>query len=851
MMCNRPDCGCGEIDDTGFCTACDREPLPSGPAASSDGQFPGSGGGSGSGPGSGSRPGGATGSGPGAAPGSGSGSGSGGATGSESGAATGTGSGRATGSESGAATGTGSGRATGSRTRGQAGGGSADRDGGAARGASVGVTAIRPDPWYGLELVDSGRVAEAPAAVTAGPTAVSAGPVPEEHRFCPNPACGRPVGRGHDGEPGRAAGFCADCGTPFDFAQPKGLVIAGRYEVIRVLGSGAYGDAYLAHDRNLETQVALKALNRSVAATAEHERDALVGLRHDAIVRILDYEPDGPHLVLEYLPGEPLSAREGDPLETLLAHGLRMLQALDYLHTRGLLHCDIKPLNIIRFREEGRTGPLDRVRLIDFGAVRSLEWDTGPVVTYTPAYAPPKNDPEHARPTGGFDLYALGMTLREVCRGIVGDRAKPGVDSLMLLLGRATDAGTPGRRFVSARQFGEQLSGVIRQIVAAPPVSRQVTRPSALFGSLTDPLHGGLGVPRPLGDWVRAEVTERETVRRRTRRAAVEGRRTAAVGGRTAEANGKRTAGAAGERSDRQRAAGVLLSLPAPFRTPRPAQVAATLPAPLSDPDDPLPEAVRNALAESRRALRRQDLPAARSALARADLPPWHWLRSWYSGLTALAHEDTATATEHFTQVRHALPGELVPQLALGLCAEFRGTAEDLETARSHYRTVFDTTPALGAAGFGLARVHLLAGRRTEAVLTALRLAEEFRFEREARVAVVRLLVTVVPGPEAAAPTDDDLDRAREAAKGIDVDEAAADGLTAEIQYAEFLRTGDRLKLSEAIRTLGAHAAGERDYFALVDRANQLRPPLVLRWPWRRSGRGHSHVGPAPRTLSF
>lgn len=757
MMCNRPDCGRGPIDKTGFCTACDREPLPSGRAASSDGRFPGSGGGSGSGPGG------------------------------------------ATGSMPGEETGSRSGGAAGPRPGGQADGGSADRDGGAARGASVGVTAIRPDPWYGLELVDSGRVAEAPAAVTAGP-------VPEEHRFCPNPACGRPVGRGQDGEPGRTAGFCAECGTPFDFAQPKGLVIAGRYEVIRVLGSGAYGDAYLAHDRNLKTQVALKALNRSVAATAEHERGALVGLRHDAIVRILDYESDGPHLVLEYLPGEPLSAREGDQLETLLAHGLRMLQALDYLHARGLLHCDIKPLNIIRFREEGRTGPLDRVRLIDFGAVRSLEWDTGPVVTYTPAYAPPKNDPEHATPTVGFDLYALGMTLREVCRGSVGDRAKPGVDSLMLLLGRATDTGTPGRRFVSARQFGEQLSGVIRQIVAAPPVRRQVTRPSALFGSLTDPLHGGLGVPRPLGDWVRAKVTEREAP---------------------------------------------LLSLPAPFRTPRPAQVAATLPAPLSDPDDPLPEAVRNALAESRRALRRQDLPAAQSALARADLPPWHWLRSWYSGLTALAHEDTATATEHFTEVRHALPGELVPQLALGLCAEIRGTAEDLETARSHYRTVFDTTPALGAAGFGLARVHLPAGRRTEAVRTALRLAEEFRFEREARVAVVRLLVTVVPGPEAAVPTDDDLDQAREAAKGIDVDEAAVDGLMAEIQYAEFLRTGDRLKLSEAIRTLGAHAAGERDYFALVDRANQLRPPLAPRWPWRRSGGSHSHVGPAPQTLSF
>ncbi|MEU5247497.1 tetratricopeptide repeat protein [Streptomyces asoensis] len=660
-------------------------------------------------------------------------------------------------------------------------------------GARVGVAHVRPDPWYGLGLVDADQAPDVPV--------ISSDPVAEAHRFCPDPSCRQPVGRGHGGGPGRTAGFCPHCGTRFDFDRPDGLTIAGRYDVARVVGSGAYGAAYLAHDRNLATQVVLKALHRSVAKTARHERDVLVGLRHDSIVRILGYEPEGPHLVLEYVPGEPLSARDGDRLETLLAHGVRVLQALDYLHARGLLHCDVKPLNIIRFREEGPAGALDRVRLIDFGAVRSHTKDTGPVVAYTRAYAPPETDPEHLRPTPGFDLFGLGMTLREVCRSRWTDPATPGVDSLRLLLDRATDPERPWWRFVSARQFAEQLSGVIRQVVAAAPTCRQVTRPSALFGSMPEPLHGGLGAARPLAHWVAARADESG-----------------------------------------------LLDILAPFSSPEPGDVAAALPAPLSDPDDPgVTGPAGGALAESRLALRRRDAVSAAERLTAAALPDWHWLSDWYRGLVALADGRPERAAEVLNQVRRALPGELIPPLALGLCAELCG---DGEVARAHYRMVFDTTPALGAGGFGLARVLLLAGERAKAVEVAEQLAEEFRYEREARVAAVRLRVVVLPGRARPAPTGEDVDRARAALPGLDVDEAAAASLRAEIQYAEFLRTRDRLKLSDAVRALGPHAATEREYVALVDLANRLRPPLGRGRQGRRGRTGRSRFGAASGRLS-
>jgi serine/threonine-protein kinase PknG len=700
-------------------------------------------------------------------------------------------------------------------------------------GASVGAANLRPDPWWGLDLVVTDHVPDIPDEPPGQP--LPAGPVPEERRFCANSACAEPVGRGHDGEPGRTAGFCAACGARFDFTRPSGPdTVAGRYVIERRLGAGSFGEASLAHDRNLETRVVLKALKKeSVAKTAKQERDALVGLRHDSIVRILDYESEGPHLVLEYVPGAPLSARADDGLDVLLAHGVRILQALDYLHARGLLHCDVKPSNIIRFREDSAVGPRDRVRLIDFGSVRTVG-DTAPVVAYTKAYAPPADGPngpdrEHLHPTAGFDLFCLGMTLAEICRPHLRDRTAPGVDSLQLLLDRATDVHAAKRRFVSARQFAEQLSGVIRQVVATAPAGqagrptqgRRVTRPSALFGSMTEALHGGLGAARPFEDWVGAGLTPQG-----------------------------------------------LLTLPAPFSSPLPQDIAAALPTPLSDPDEPaLPQRTETALAECRLALRRKDVALAEQALAGAELvrqasagaplaelaaahaePPPHWLYFWYRGLVALGQENVAGASGWFTSVRRALPGELIPQLALGLCAELRG---DLPVAQSHYATVFGTAPALGAAGFGLARVHLLAGRRAEAVATAEQLAQEFRFEREARVAAVRLLTALfaAPAPGPGTPTADDLARARTAAAGLDVGDAAATGLRAEIAYAEFGLARDRLELSHVIREVAAHAATEREHTALVDLANRLRPELT--WPWRsrRSG-GADRTGTAGRTAA-
>jgi serine/threonine-protein kinase PknG len=574
------------------------------------------------------------------------------------------------------------------------------------------------------------------------------------------------------------------CGTPFDFTRSRtGEVIAGRYEISHKVGRGGHGTALLAHDRNLNMDVVLKDLSSpGVAQIASLERDTLTGLRHDNIVRIYGYEEQGPYLVLEYVRGAELSMRPGDRLEVILALGLQILQALDYLHARGLLHMDVKPANVIRFSEQGADGPRDRVRLIDFGAVWKLG-TPGPVEALTWAYAPQEDDEEHLRPTRAFDLYCLGSTLGELCHSYPRDPAAPAVTALDLMLDRATHE-QPERRFVSARQFAEQLSGVIRQAVATRP-DRRVIRPSAIFGSMTEPLHGGLGAARPLGHWIDAQISDDQKLR-----------------------------------------------MAAPFGAPVPGQVVAALPAPLADPDDPgLTRYCGDSIFGCLKALRNGDPDAADRALGEANLPGWAWIGNWYRGLIELARGNGSTAGDHFGEVRAALPGDLIPLLALGLCAEI---SADPGQAGQYYAIVADIAPSLSAAGLGLARARLLTGNRAGAVAAARRLAadlqsRELRAEQEARVAVVRLLAAVT---KASVPTKGDLAEAESLADGLPIDADQQVLLRAEIQYGRSFITGDWLALSEIIHQVAKQASTRQEFISMIDIANQLRP--AIEWWWQR-----------------
>jgi serine/threonine-protein kinase PknG len=605
-------------------------------------------------------------------------------------------------------------------------------------------------PWWGRALVAVEERDEPEPSLLEGAR------VPEQRRYCEN--CGNPVGRG-----GRDRGQCSSCRTVFDF-QPRLRpqdVVDGRYRVQGVLSHGGFGWAYLARDMQLPRRVVLKGvINDHVAATVERERAHLAGLENPYIVRIWGYVSDGHYLVLEYAGGgtvRPVAATE--PLEPVLVVGLQILEALDYLHGKGFLHCDVKPANIVRGR--------DRVRLIDFGAVRGID-DPSRVTTFTEAYCPPPGDTERVRPTAGFDLYCAAATLHELCHAHLEFHPEtPGVQALRLLLDRATHA-DPSCRFTSARQFAEQLSGVIRLAVGG----QQASHRSVVFAPVAEALDGGLGEVVPLDRWIDGCVADPGVVRM------------------------------AGK----------------PFNYPAAALVSAALPAVLPDPWD----------------LGQQPTRAGDGARLTESTD---WSAAWYGGKSSLAAGDVAGAARAFGLVRAAVPGELVPLLALGLCAELQG---DNAAAAAYYRIVSDTDESLIAAHFGLARMLVADGHWADARSALGRVPGESRFERNARIAAVRSRATVVAADGGPPLASADGERAGDLGKGLDLDEftrallemeLSAAAAAAASETASTAPTRDaRRRQEKALRELARFAPSERAHTALVDLANAVRPATV--WSW-------------------
>lgn len=201
-------------------------------------------------------------------------------------------------------------------------------------------------------------------------------------------------------------------------------ILDSRYEIIRHLGGGGFGQTYVAEDlkkfresclvKQLQPRFSDPGLLENARRRFNQEAITLqrLGNNHEQIPRLLAYfEEDAEfYLVMDFIEGKPLSVRQGwteDEVVSLLQDILKILQ---FVHENNVIHRDIKPSNVIRRESDGK------IFLIDFGAVKEVtilkEESPGidpdsTVSIGTPGYMP--KEQSEGNPCFCSDIYALGM----------------------------------------------------------------------------------------------------------------------------------------------------------------------------------------------------------------------------------------------------------------------------------------------------------------------------------------------------------------------------------------------------------------------------------------------------------
>ncbi|TDV46868.1 serine/threonine-protein kinase [Actinophytocola oryzae] len=653
--------------------------------------------------------------------------------------------------------------------------------------------------------------------------------VSENKRFCGN--CGAEVGRARDGRPGETEGECAACGTYFNFRPRlfRGDLVAGQYEVLGCLAYGGLGWIYLAKDHNVSDRwVVLKGMidtgDPTSMASAVAERRFLAEVEHPNVVRIYNFvqHPDPKtgnlvgYIVMEYVGGQSLrqlalehhretGKAEPLPIGQVIAYGLEILPAIGYLHSIDMLYCDLKPDNVIQSGEQ--------LKLIDLGAVRKIDdWDSP--LFFTLGYSAPELPTEGA--SVASDIYTVGRTLAVLSIEFAGYTTRhkytlPGPDEepLFALFGsyhrvlkRATHT-DPLQRFASAEDMADQLTGVLREVMALgtnrprPGTSNVFALETRTFGSgMVIGERGSLPNPDPLEV---ASVLPLPMV------------------------------------DTHDHAASTLASITAT----EPAELVTAL---QSAPQDSIEVRLRMVRAR----LELGELRAAKGELEaarRVAMDPADWRPDWYQGLIAIATREPADATAAFERVYDAVPGEIPPKLALAVAAEYAGN--HFQAAR-YYELVWRTDRAWVSAAFGLARVYLAQGARAGAIEVLEAVPDTSSHHLAAQVAAIRIKARA---DDAAKATEQDLqDASRKLERLAALDAERRTILSAEVLEAahEWVRAGRpsgsqdsanqvvlgcrlterdlRFGLERCYRVLARLASTQERRHELVDKANAIRP---------------------------
>ena len=690
-----------------------------------------------------------------------------------------------------------------------------------ARTRTARTTSTRAELGAGLVRV-APTVAGDPAQAVMDEAKISSvlGEKPEDERFCS--ACGQPVGRAHDGDPGRVKGFCGNCRTRFDFVTNRpqlnaGDLVGGQYKILGPLAHGGMGWIYLGQDTAVSNRwVVLKGLlnedDEDAVASAVAERQFLARIEHGSIVNIYNFVTwDGAgYIVMEYVGGESLNQKLKDrrranggnpdplPLTQAISYVLGVLPAMGYLHDQALVYNDFKPANVMAVA--------DAVKLIDVGGVMQADDDSAAIFGTQGFQAP---EVAEMGPSVSSDLYTVGRTLAVLSLNFVfhagtyqyalptpaEEPVFARYESYYRFLLKST-AMHPDDRFQDAGEMAEQLLGVLREIVA-----RQERRPKptsrSLFGA--DRLAGLLLTDDPdnFADW-------------------------------------------------------------------------RALPVPKIDPEDPgapflndLPDlgpketlgliqegllhknAVDSVEIRLRRVREMIELGEPIDKMLRSvqHSDAWNWRITWYQGLQFLRNGQAEAAADAFSAVWTELPGQLAPKLATALAAE---SAEAYGRAAQLYAEVIAVDPSYVSAAFGLARCRVAEGDRRGAVTAYGSVPSSSATFTDAQVATARVLTQYV---EDAPPKADDLAAASTTIEGARIDAAERGALAVEVLERALLgiesgaikedegtrvfenpltADGLRMSLESAYRNMAKLVATEEERFAYVDKANAVRVPSWL-----------------------
>jgi len=255
-------------------------------------------------------------------------------------------------------------------------------------------------------------------------------------------------------------------------------LLNNRYQLEKRLGTGGMSVVFSARDLTLERLVAIKILRESYSSDPDfrqrfhQEAKAAANLTHPNIVTIHDFGLDAGRLfiVMEYVPGTDLKtmlqARGRLPVDETLNLIIQACAGIGYAHRAGLVHCDVKPHNIL-------ITPDQRVKVADFGIARALVSihpdEESEVVWGSPQYFSPEQAAGKP-PSPASDVYSLGVVLYQMLTGRLPFTASTSED--LARLHRDIDP-TPPRQINPA--IPATLEQIILKVLSKEPSARYRT----------------------------------------------------------------------------------------------------------------------------------------------------------------------------------------------------------------------------------------------------------------------------------------------------------------------------------------------------------------------------------------